>query len=430
MKWLIDNARLVDPATGNDTFGALAIADGRIVAHYRCDDPLRHAFAADRVFDAAGAVVAPALIDSYARLRGPVFEPNDRLEAELRAAVAGGIAHVVVAPDTDPPLDEPGLVEMLLARAARLGLAQPLPLGALTLGLHGERLAEMARLARCGCIGFSQGDVPMRDTLALLRAMQYAASFDFPVWLSAIDPDLSPEGGAHDGMVAARLGLTPIPVAAETVALTRLLELAHEAQVRLHLVNLSSARAVMLLRQAKAQGLAVTASVSALHLAMTELDIDAFDANAHVVPPLRSQRDRDALAEAVADGTIEVITSNHTAVGSDAKAQPFAESAPGAAGLETLLGLTLRWGEALGLDLPATLAPVTTRAAQLLGRSELGHLGVGARADLVVFDPHRDWIVNTDTLVGPGRNTPWSGLPLKGWIRATFVDGNLVWQRG
>ncbi|GAB6050248.1 dihydroorotase [Hydrogenophilus islandicus] len=434
MRGLITNAYWVDPAQGEEGFGAVAVADGRIVAVERASrDPAQPVaiagFTPDWTVDAQGSVVAPALIDTYARLTGPVLERQDRLEAELMSAAAGGIGHLVVAPDTDPPLDEPGLVAMLLERARRARMVEILPLGALTLGLRGEQLAEMARLSAAGCIALSQGDHAMRDSLALLRAMQYAASFDLPVWFTAADPDLHLPGGAHDGVVAARLGLPPVPVAAETVALTRLLELAREAGVRLHLVNLSSERAVELVRRAKAEGLPVTASVSALHLAMTELDIGAFDTHTHVLPPLRSSRDRDALAAAVADGTIDVITSNHTTVGADAKAAPFSESKPGAAGFETLLATVLRWGETQGLTLAQTLQPVTCRAARLVGRDELGRLAVGAPADLVLFDPEQPWIVNDRSLVGPARNTPWWGLPLTGQVGLLVRNGEIVFDR-
>ncbi|BBD77985.1 dihydroorotase [Hydrogenophilus thermoluteolus] len=434
MKWLITNAYLVDPASGREGYGAVAIADGRIVAiqEHPADPPAAPAipgFTPDRTWDAQRRVLAPALVDTYARLTGPVLEQQTRLERELHGAAAGGIGHLVVAPDTAPPLDEPGLVEMLLERARRAATADILPLGALTVGLKGEQLAEMARLTTAGCIAFSQGDRPMRDTLALLRAMQYAASFDLPVWLTAADPDLSLPGGAHDGVVAARLGLPPIPVAAETVALTRLIELAAEAGVRLHVVNLSSERSVALIRRAKDEGLPVSASVSALHLTMTELDIGAFDTNAHVIPPLRSSRDREALAAAVADGTIDVITSNHTTVGRDAKAYPFSESAPGAAGFETLLPLVLRWGESQGLSLAQTLAPVSSRAAALVDNDEWGRLAVGAPADLILFDPDEPWIVDAHSLVGPAHNTPWWGLPLTGRVTHLMRRGTFVFER-
>jgi len=430
---IIHRARLVDPLSGKTTTGSLVIADGRIVQIVEAplDAPLPAnlaGLAGETVVDAGGKVLAPALIDTYARLTGPIFEQQARLEAELRGATAGGIAHLVVAPDTDPPLDEAGLVEMLLERARRARLAQLWPLGALTVGLKGVQLAEMARLAAAGCFAFAQGDKAVRDSLALFRAMQYAASFDFPVWFTAADPDLTLPGGAHDGIIAARLGLPPIPVAAETVAVSRLIELAREAGVRLHLVHLSSRRSVELVRRAKAEGVQITASVSVLHLTMTDRDIGEFDANTHLLPPLRSSEDREALAAAVADGTIDLITSNHTTVGSDAKALPFSESAPGAAGLVTLLPLALRWGEAQGLTLAQTLAPLTSRPAQLLGRSDLGCLSVGATADLILFDPDQPWVLDETTLVGPGRNTPWWGATLTGRVVQTWRNGEVVYR--
>ncbi|MFC4487064.1 dihydroorotase [Tepidiphilus baoligensis] len=424
MRVRIRGARLVDPRRRQEEFADLLIADGRIVGRGPAPD-----FHADQTIEAEGLVVCPGLIDTFARLREPGFEYRATLASELEAAVGGGITRVVTPPDTDPPLDEAGLVEMLRFRSEALGLARVYPVGALTLGLKGERLAEMVLLTEVGCVALGQADVPIADTLSLFRAFQYAATFDLPVWLTASDPWLAAAGCAHDGEVAARLGLPGIPACTETIALARLLELARATGVRLHVQHLSSAASLPLLAQAKASGLPVSASVSALHLACSEHDIGHFDTHTHVIPPLRSQADRAALAQAVAEGLIDVIDSNHTPVDDDAKAVPFAESEPGATGLELLLPLTLAWGREQGLGLAEALAPITDHPARLLGMEDTGHLGEGAVADLCLFDPQARWQVTPESLASLGKNTPLLGQTVQGRVVATLVGGRPVFSR-
>jgi dihydroorotase len=424
MRVRIRGARLVDPRRRQEELADLLIADGRIVGRGPAPD-----FHADQTIEAEGLVVCPGLIDTFARLREPGFEYRATLASELEAAVGGGITRVVTPPDTDPPLDEAGLVEMLRFRSEALGLARVHPVGALTLGLKGERLSEMALLTEVGCVALGQADVPIADSLSLFRAFQYAATFDLPVWLTASDPWLAAAGCAHDGEVAARLGLPGIPTCTETIALARLLELARATGVRLHVQHLSSAASLPLLAQAKASGLPVSASVSALHLVCSEHDIGHFDTHAHVIPPLRSQVDRAALAQAVAEGLIDVIDSNHTPVDDDAKAVPFAESEPGATGLELLLPLTLAWARERGLDLAAALAPITDHPARLLGREDVGHLGEGAVADLCLFDPQARWQVTPESLASLGKNTPLLGQTVQGRVVATLVAGRPVFSR-
>jgi len=332
MKILIQNGRLVDPATERDERGDLAIAAGRIVAL----GTVGADFHANRTLDASGLIVAPGLVDLAARLREPGHEHEAMLESEMAAAVAGGVTSLVCPPDTDPVLDEPGLVEMLKFRARSLNLARLYPLGALTRGLGGQTLTEMAQLSEAGCIGFSQAEVACKDTQVLHRALQYAATFGFGVWLRASDAYLG-NGVAAKGALATRLGLTGVPEIAETIALNTLFELVRDTGARVHLCRLSSAAGVELVRKAKAEGLPITCDVSVNQLHLTDADIGYFNAAMRLTPPLRQQRDRDALRAALADGCIDALVSDHTPVDTDAKNLPFADAEPGATGLENTI---------------------------------------------------------------------------------------------
>ncbi len=418
----IRNARVVDPASGRDETTDLFLADGRIAAVGAAPDGFRP----DRSLEAKGLVACPGLVDLSARLREPGFEYRATLESEMRAAVAGGVTSLACPPDTDPPLDEPGLVEMLKRKAGALRQARVYPLGALTLGLKGAKIAEMCELAEAGCVGFFQADAPLTDLNVLLQAMRYAATFGHAVWLRPQDPHLAHGGVAHEGEVATRLGLPPVPEVAETVALHAILELAASTGARVHLARLSTARGVALVAAAKARGVAVTCDVGVHHLHLCDRDAADFDANANLVPPLRDPSDRDALRRGLADGTIDAVCSDHTPIDEDAKQVPFGEAEPGATGLELLLPLVLKWGAELRLPLAATLSAVTSRPAAILG-IDGGRLEAGAPADLCLFDPTRPWIVTPEALASQGNNTPFLGLELAGRAATTIVDGRVVY---
>ncbi len=408
----INNGRIIDPQHGTDRFASLFIADGRIVG--LGDVPA--GFVAERNIDATGCVVCPGLIDLGARLNS--------IEAELAAAVAGGVTSVVVPPDADPPLDEPELADRLVHRGAEIGKARVLPLGALTLGLKGERLAELAGLKKAGCVAFSQAMLPVVDTEALLRAMEYAATFGFAVWLQPQDHWLARNGIAHEGEVASRLGLAGIPVAAETIAIATIVQLVRDTGCRVHLTRLSSAAGAAQVAQAQAEGLPVTCDVGVHHLLLSEHDIGFFNPHARFVPPLRSQRDRQALSAAVADG-LAAICSDHSPLAADDKLLPFGEAKPGATGLEVLLPLTLKWATAAGVDLIRALARITAAPAAILGLPQ-AHLAPGAVADVCIFDPAAEWQLSADSLRSRGKNSPWLGHVLTGKVRATLVGGRIV----
>ena len=418
MKLLVKSGRVVDPKSGRDAVGDLFLADGRIAAATGTPD---------RSIDAKGLVVAPGFIDLSARLREPGYEYKATLESEMDAAVAGGVTSLACPPDTDPPLDEPGLVDMLRRRAKALSRARVYPVGALTVKLAGKQLTEMAELAESGCVAFSQGNAPVADTQLLWRALQYAATFGFPVWLRAEDAWLAKGGVAHDGEVATRLGLAGIPAFAETIALAQLFELVRATGARVHICRISSAAGVAMLRRARHEGLPLTCDVGIHHVHLSEMDLGYFDSSCRLEPPLRSQRDREALAAALADGTIDCAVSDHTPVDEDRKLLPFAEAEPGATGLELLLPLVLKWGMQRKLTLAQTLARITSEPARVLGVAS-GRIEPGAPADLAIFDPQALWRVTPQALKSQGKNSPFLGMELAGRVRATIVAGNVVYE--
>jgi dihydroorotase len=419
----IKGGRLIDPKNHVDAKQDVFIADGKIAALGKAPPGFR----AERTIDAARLVVCPGLIDLSARLREPGFEYKATLESEMQAAVAGGVTSLACPPDTDPPLDEPGLVEMLKYRAQNLNLVHVHPVGALTWKLAGERLTEMVVLRDAGCVAFSHADTPIPDTQVLWRALQYAATFGIPVWLRPQDGYLGRDGVAHDGEVATRLGLPGIPAFAETIALSTILQLVRATRARVHLCRLSTAEGVAMVRAAKAEGLAITCDVGAHHAHLSEIDLGYFDSHCHVVPPLRGLRDRDALRAALADGTVDALCSDHAPVDEDAKLIPFAESEPGATGLELLLPLTLKWATEMRVALPDALARVTSRPASILG-VPAGELGPGRDADLCVFDADDHVKITPEFLKSQGKNTPFIGYELPGRVRYTLVGGQVVYQ--
>ena len=432
MKILVRHGRVIDPASGRDEIADLAIASGRIVGIGQRLD-----FSADRVIDASGLVVAPGLVDLAARLREPGQEHEGMLESELAAAAAGGVTSLVCLPDTDPVLDEPGLVEMLKFRARKLSRCRLFPLGALTRKLEGQTLTEMVELTEAGCVGFSQADVAISDTLILLRALQYAATYGYSVWLRPQDAWLG-KGVAAQGAVATRLGLSGVPASAETIALHTIFELVRVTGARVHLCRLSTAAGLTLLRAAKAEGLPVSADVSINSLHLTDIDIGYFTSEMRLTPPLRQGPDRAALRAALADGTLDALVSDHNPVADDMKNLPFGEAEPGATGLELLLSMALRWGQDSRLPLATTLSRVTNDPVRVLGdaigslRASAGRLVEGGVADVCVFDPDVHWQVEPGMLASQGKHTPFAfastGMAMPGRVRFTLVAGTVAYE--
>ena len=436
MKLHIKNGHLIDPAHGIDALHDVFIEAGRVLAVLP-PGQMPPGFVSARTLDCTGMIVAPGFVDLSARLREPGYEYKATLESELQAAMQGGVTSLICPPDTEPVLDEPGLVEMLKHRAKTLNQAHVHPLGALTVGLKGHALTEMAELTEAGCIGFSQAEMPIEDTNVLLRAMQYANTFGYTVWLRPQDAHIGRGGIAHSGPLASRLGLAGVPVMSETIALHTIFELMRSSGARVHLCRMSSGAGLELVRAAKQEGLPVTCDVGVHHLHLTDADIGFFDSNARFTPPLRSGRDRDAIRQGLFDGTIDAVCSDHTPLDEEEKLLPFGEASPGATGLELLLSLALKWadedaghghGEGGARALVRAIAKITSDAARVAGLP-CGQLAPGSVADICIFDPAARWIVSASKLASQGKHTPFLGYELSGQVQATIVAGHVAYQR-
>lgn len=423
MKIHIKNGHLIDPKNNIDSKKDVFIAAGKIAGVGNAPD----GFVANQTIDATGLIVSPGFVDLSARLREPGAEYKATLKTELQAALAGGVTSLACPPDTHPVLDEPGLVEMLKHRAKLLNLAHVYPLGALTRKLEGKLLTEMHALAEAGCVGFSQADSAITDTQVLWRAFEYAATFGYTLFLRAEDYYLAKDGIAHDGEVASRLGLKGIPAAAESLAIASILRIAQETKTKIHICRLSTAEGVELIRQAKKQGLTVTADVSTQHCHLTDHDIGYFNAHANLKPPLRTTRDKQALCLGLKDGTLDAICSDHTPVNNDAKLLPFAEAEAGATGLELLLPLALKWATDNKASLFEAVTKITSQPANILAISG-GHLSLHADADIAIFDPQLAWNIRPSQLKSQGKNTPFLGLELLGKVQYTLLHGQIAYQ--
>lgn len=425
MRVHISQGRLIDPANQVDGVQDLFIAEGRVAAVGQAPDGFR----ADVVIDAAGRVVCPGLIDLRAHLREPGEEHKATIASETRAAARAGITSLCCPPDTRPPIDTPAVAGLIRRRARAAGMARVIPLGALTQGLDGERLSEMAALKQAGCLGVSNAFHPVRNHLIMSRAMEYAATFDLTVFVNPQDYALANDGRVHQGAVGTRLGIAGVPAAAETVAVAGLLALVDQIGVRVHFSLLSTARAAQMIARAQHDGLPVSADVSAHHLHLTENDVLDFDSQCHVRPPLRTLRDREGLRQWLARGVISAICSDHQPHEADAKLRPFTETESGISGLETLLPLSLRLVDEGVLSLNEMIARLSWHPARILG-IQAGRLGPGARADVCVFDPEAWWVLSRDTLLSRGHNTPFLGWEMKGQVTHTLLSGRIVYERG
>jgi dihydroorotase len=418
---LITGGRVVDPAFGLDGRHDLYLADGLIAAVGARPD----GFTADREISAAGRIVCPGFIDLCARLREPGAEHKATIAGESEAAAAAGITTLCCPPDTDPAIDSPAVANLIHERALYTGKLRVLPIGALTRGLKGRDLSEMSALKNAGCLAVSNAHAPMASTLVLRRALEYAASYDLLVIVRPEDPDLADCGCVHEGPVGTRMGLPGIPYAAETVAIAQVLALVEHTGARVHFAQLSCARAARAITKAREKGFPVSADVAAHQLHLTEADIEGFDALCHVRPPLRSLADRAALREAVREGVIAAICSDHQPHEPDAKLNAFPSTEPGMASLQMLLPLALKLVEEGALNLNQAIAALTSRPAEVL-RLDLGTLRPGSPADICIFDPEARWTVGDSTWLSAGRNTPFWGREFSGRVTQTLLSGRLV----
>lgn len=420
---LIHGGRVIDPANRIDDRVDVCIADGRIIAVGTAPD----GFTPTHKIDATGHIVCPGLVDLCARVREPGQEHKATIASESVAAAGGGITTLCCPPDTDPVIETPADIELIRLRARSSGNTRIVTLGALTHGLGGERLSEMAALKQAGCVGISNALQPLANTRVQRRALEYAATFDLTVFLYANDHDLSANGCAHEGKVATRMGLPGIPEAAETAAVARDLALIEQTGIRAHFCRLTTGRAVNMVARARFDGVPVTADVAIPYLYLTEIDVSDFDSNCHVIPPLRTTGDRQRLRDALQRGTFSALCSDHQPHEPDAKLGPFPVTEPGISGLDTLLPLALRLVDENAIELGDLIHRLTAGPATILGLSA-GTLSIDAPADICIFDPHQTWQLEPGTMNSNGLNTPFMGWELKGRVTHTLLGGHVVHQ--
>jgi len=423
---LIKGGWVVDPARELITEADVAIDGTRIVAVDKGINPQ----AGWEVFDARGLILTPGLIDMHVHLREPGFEYKETIASGARAAIRGGITALAAMPNTNPAADNQTVIKFVLARAQEAGWAHVYPVGAITRGCKGEELADMAEMAAAGAVAFSDDGRPVRNAGLLRRAMEYARALQRPVIDHCEDPDLAADGVMNEGLTATRLGLKGIPDAAEEIVVARDILLAELTGCAVHIAHVSTEGSVRLIREAKARGVRVTAEVTPHHFSLTEEACEGFNTNAKVNPPLRTVRDVEALKEGLADGTIDVIASDHAPHALDEKNVEYDLAPFGIAGLETTVGLIFKELVTPGvLSLPAAIAKMTVNPARILG-VDGGALVPGARADITVIDPEREEVVNPEEMVSLGKNTPFTGYRLKGIPVGVFVSGSvLMWDR-
>ena len=419
----IKNGHLIDPANHINEITDIHISDGLIAGIGR----LPAGFKPASIIDGSGQYIFPGIIDLCVRLREPGEEYKATILSETRAAASGGITSMICPPDTFPIIDTPAMAYMIRNRAEVAGFADVHPLGALTVGLKGERLTDMATLIDAGCVGVSNALVAVENTLLMRRAMQYASTFDISVFLTPRDPWLQGNGVVHEGVVSTELGLPAIPEAAETVGVARDITLVETSGARAHFELISCERSVYKIKEAQQRNVPITASVSINHLTCTEDDIGEFDTQYKVMPPLRTKLDRKGLIQGVANGQIATICSDHQPHNADAKLAPFSEAATGMAGLDTLLSLSFSLVEKRMLDITTVIAALTVNPAKIAGLHR-GSLGVGDVADLCLFDRHKRWQLNDTTMKSRGKNSPWIGKWLTGKVTLTIKQGNIIFS--
>jgi len=425
MRIEIVNGHIIDPKNGLDQQGSLYIADGKIVGIMQAPD----GFSADTSIDAQGHIVCPGFVDLSTRLREPGQSHKATMQSETKAAASAGFTSLCIPPDTSPVIDSPAVVELIEDKAERCSYPHIYPIAALTQKLAGTELSSMHALKQAGCIAVSHGHHALQNLLVLRRAMEYAASYDLLLIYCPQESALSNEGCAHEGAMASRYGLPGIPIAAETIALMQCMELIEQTGCRVHFQGLSSARSVDLIAKAKVAGLPVSADVAMHQLHLTDQDMRPYDSHYHVIPPLRSQQDRDALLVGIQNGTIDSICSDHQPHDVDAKLGAFPETEPGISALETVLPLMLRLVEQKTLTLAQGIEKLSSEPAQILG-IDAGGLALGNMADVCVFNASKSWKINAETWQSRGQNTPFWQETMHGKVTHTIQAGKIIYSTG
>jgi dihydroorotase len=420
------NARVIDPSRNLDAKGSVALADRRIVAAGpEADKATRPAGA--EIIDCRGAIIAPGLVDMRVFLGEPGAEHRETFASAGNAAAAGGVTSIVTMPDAEPVIDDAALVDYISRRARDTASVRVFPTAALSKGLEGREMTEFGLLMEAGAVGFTDGRRSVMNALLMRRALTYAGDFGALVMHHPADAHLTGAGVMNEGETATRLGLPGIPREAETVILERDIALARLTGGRYHAAQISCAASLDIIRRAKAEGLAVTCGVSINHLTLNENDIGAYRTFFKLSPPLRSENDRLAMVEGLADGTIDVIVSSHDPQDVDTKRHPFAEAADGAVGLETMLPAALRLVHSGDVTWLTLFRALSTRPAEILGL-EVGRLAPGAPADLVMVDPNTPWVLDADDLHSRSKNSPFDGARFQGRVLRTLVAGRQVFE--
>ncbi len=421
----IKNGRVIDPAAGRDATGDVFAVDGRLVASL---DATRRARA--RVIDAAGLVVCPGLVDIHVHLREPGQTHKETIQTGSWAAAAGGFTTIVCMPNTSPPADNPGTIQLIGDAIRRESVVRIHPTGCITVGMKGEALAGIGSLKRAGCVAITDDGLCVQNNELMRRAVEYAHMFGLPVMDHCQDEALTHGSVMHEGVMSTRLGLRGWPAAAEDIVVSRDVILSSHTGAHIHLQHLSSGTAVDIVRRAKQRGVRVTCEATPHHLALTDDALATYDTNFKMNPPLRTEADRRALIEGLRDGTIDIVATDHAPHTNYEKDKEFDHAPFGIVGLETALAVTLDvLHRREGFPLPAVLGLLTHKPAAILGL-EGGTLAPGAAADVTLFDPEETWTFDASISRSKSANSPWLGAELRGRVRHTIVGGRTVFENG
>ncbi|MFN2425284.1 MAG: dihydroorotase [Candidatus Binatia bacterium] len=430
---LIRGGRVIDPANRRDGLFDILVENGCVAAIDEPGklDPAQLAMpgiaGSAPILDATGLIVAPGFVDMHVHLREPGFEYKETIETGARAAVAGGVTSVACMANTDPVNDNAAVTQYILEKARKAGFANVFPIGAVSVGLAGERMAEFGEMVEAGIVAVSDDGMPVVDSALMRRALEYARMFKLPVIVHEEDPGLCCGAVMHEGATSVRLGLKGMPSAGEAVMVARDIELLRISGGRLHIAHISCAESVDMVRRAKGEGLDITAEAAPHHFMLDESAVEAYNTNAKMKPPLRSAADVEAIRNGLKDGTIDAIATDHAPHHRDEKVCEFDKAAFGIVGLETMLPLSLELVRRGYIDLERMIDAMSTRPARVLGIGR-GTLEVGAPADIVIFDPEREWTLRADGMATKSRNTPFDGWTLKGKAIRTLVGGIVVWE--